>query len=230
MKKLLFIAAILFVCCTSRNELEKTLYNYVQNPNVDLKYKLISYTIDTITVEKKIDGQQLFGIEPDKEKFLDLRNQEFKDFGRDAKYEEQIMRGELKDASEWCTLLRINTEKADFLLQNWDQVTATSYEYIYLTLWYGIRKARFVGSEQIESSFNEILENVVANKDEYKLINKIQNSPKDSILYFSVLHKYSIFNPLVDKRVDLTDSLIIAPNMEILKKEDKTNFFETLIH
>jgi hypothetical protein len=46
------------------------------------------------------------------------------------------MHGELKDASPWCTKIRIMTEKADSLMNVWNDVTTDSYEYNHLIAFY----------------------------------------------------------------------------------------------
>ena len=114
----------MFSC--SKSPIEQSLEKYVvdRTDGVDMKYKLKDYHfIDTITVQKMMDSLSikltLITQEPNLEEFKNKRDQEFKQFRDNVPdYEEKVMRGELKDASDWCTEIRIITEKADSIIAN----------------------------------------------------------------------------------------------------------------
>lgn len=222
MKKILFFAfAVLFLCGCSESQIEQSLKKYVIDHanGVDVKYRLISYEfIDTVTVKDMIDSLSsvlpIMESEPQLDDFIKKRNQEFEDFRKGENYEEKIMSGELKDASEWCTEIRIITEKADSLIENWDKVTKYSYDYNYLYWWYMKRAAEFYQFEyDLSSDINSSFHSVEKGKDKFKELNSILNSPKDSVCGYTVLHKYSINNPITSSKTNISNKVYFDSNM-----------------
>jgi hypothetical protein len=236
MKKLVFLLTILFFCGCSKSPLEQSLEKYVidRADGIDMKYKLISYDyIDTLTVKNMIDSISeelpIMKSNPDLEDFKKKRNQEFVEFRTDPNYEEQIMRGNLKDASDWCTEIRVITEKADSLISNWNKVDRYSYDYNYLYWWYQKRSADFNMYDydlagQINTAFNIIKES----KEKFNLLSSLLDKPKDDVYFYVVSHTYSIINPLIKKKITQTDNVYFDANHNYVKYESDTNFNDIL--
>lgn len=236
MKKLVFLLTILFFCGCSKSPLEQSLEKYVvdRSNGIDMKYKLISYNyIDTLTVKNMIDSISaelpIMKSDPDLADFKKKRNQEFVEFRTDPNYEEQIMRGRLKDASDWCTEIRIITEKADSLISNWDKVDKYSYDYNYLYWWYQKRASEYNMydydlAEQINTAFNIVKES----KEKFEQLSSLKGKPKNEIFSYVVTHTYSIFNPLIEKKITQTDNVYLDENMNLIKYDKTTGLDDIL--
>jgi len=222
MKNLFVVLLITTMFSCSKSPIEQSLEKYVVDraDGIDVKYKLKDYHfIDTITVQKMKDSLSikltLITQEPNLDEFKNKRDQEFKQFrDNDPDYEEKVMRGELKDASDWCTEIRIITEKADSIIANWDKVDRFSYDFNYLTWWYMKRTAEFYEfdyklASDIDKAFNMIQES----KNDFEQYEIIKNSPKDSVIDYVVLHTYSIYNPLIKSKIEQTDHVYFDSNM-----------------
>ncbi len=127
------------------------------------------------------------------------------------------MTGELKDASPWCTEIRLITERADSLIANWDKVNCYSYEYNYLTWWYLKRSAQYYN---YSSSSGYRLEQTEKLKDTYEEVNELLTQNKEDIHSYFITHKYTIYNPLFKMRVPITDYLYFDKDMQLLRKAD----------
>lgn len=203
---------------------------------VDVKYKLISYNIiDTLTIGEAIDSFSLNLPIIEKENIEDfkkLRNQEFQDF-RDPGYEEDVMHGKLKDASEWCTEIREITEKSDSIISVWDKVTKYSYDYNYLHWWYLRRAAEYYEYDyELRSNINQAFDLVVQSKKQFEDINKLLSfNPQDKYGYI-VIHKYSIHNPFVNNRIEIVNKVYLDNDMNYIKHEtmsDLGDFMKQII-
>lgn len=223
---------LLLVSCKSQTDaiIESNLEKYVveRAGEVDVKYKLVDYTVvDTLTVQSEIDRWSplldRICFDVDIEDFKKKRNQEFVSFRNDPDYEEKVMRGSLKDASPWCTEIRVITEKADSLIANWDNVSKYSYDYQYLCAYYTDRAASFYGVSEVD-----IIDFFKENKDAFIFMESSHKMPKDSIVGYNVIHKYSVHNPVLDKRIELKDSVNMDGSFKIKKITDKTNVFSLL--
>lgn len=202
----------MFSC--SKSPIEQSLEKYVveRADGVDMKYKLKDYHfIDTITVQKMMDSLSikltLITQEPNLEEFKNKRDQEFKQFRDNVPdYEEKVMRGELKDASDWCTEIRIITEKADSIIANWNKVDRFSYDFNYLSWWYTKRSAEFYEFDyKLTSDIDKAFRMVQESKNDFEQYEKIKNSPKDSVIDYVISHTYSIYNPLIKSKIEQTD-------------------------
>lgn len=237
MKKLLFITLTILLlpgCSNKNSKIEDELERYVVDMSElgsvakhKLQYKLIDYRIiDTITIAKLIDSLSKDATIPDKkitlEEFKELRDQEFVKFRLDTLYEERIMKGDLKDASPWCTELRIITEKADSLIENYDKITNFSYDYNYLYWWYQKRRAQYYNfNYELKSNIENIFKHVIEAEDNFKLLDSLQTSNKDDVWEYVILHDYSIHNPLFDKKVELSHNVYLNKNYDF--KRYKSN-------
>ena len=179
MKKLLIIPLIL-LCGCSQSPIEKSLASYVSERDPRIDYKLTSYTVvDTITVGSLRDslGNTLITTEPDKDKFMKLRNQEWNELRKDSTYEYSVMEGDLKDKSEWCTTIRLITNRADSLLNNWDEVDKYSYELNYLTWWDNDRAAQFYRyDDRLRNEISGLKEYVLKNQSNYSQFNDLRGN------------------------------------------------------
>lgn len=223
MKNIICIVLLfVFLASCSKNQIEQSLEKYVvdRGDGIDLNYKLEKYYfIDTLTVKKITDSLSLqlapIVVEPDLADFKKKRNQEFRDYRYDdLDYEEKIMSGELKDASEWCTEIRIITERADSIIAAWDKVNKYSYDYNYLFWWYMRRTAEFYDFDyKLSSDINQTYDMIIENKEKFDLYNSLVNSSKDSIVEYVVSHEYSIYNPLIKSKVEQVDNVYFDSNM-----------------
>ncbi|MEQ3166066.1 hypothetical protein AAA214_23295 [Parabacteroides goldsteinii] len=214
MKNLLVILLMTTMFSCSKSPIEQSLEKYVveRADGVDMKYKLKDYHfIDTITVQKMMDSLSikltLITQEPNLEEFKNKRDQEFKQFRDNVPdYEEKVMRGELKDASDWCTEIRIITEKADSIIANWNKVDRFSYDFNYLSWWYTKRSAEFYEFDyKLTSDIDKAFRMVQESKNDFEQYEKIKNSPKDSVIDYVISHTYSIYNPLIKSKIEQTD-------------------------
>ena len=231
------ILIVLMTSCGSKDSktIKNALKNYVtkRSDNFDVKYKLKSYRIiDTITYGEATallrEKLPIVGEKVTLEEFKEQRNREFKEFRASyPNYENEVMRGGLKDASPWCTKIRIVTEKADSLMNVWPQVTSDSYDYNYLTAFYLQRMCQFYGmNEQYETA--AILEKIEASKKDFdELAIFAQRNPSE-IQSFKVEHEYSIYNPLAGKRIDLKDVVSFDKDWNYISDENMNNLLEFL--
>lgn len=239
---IVLIALALVSCAKEETPLEKTLRSYVEKGGngVDVKYELIGYQLkDTILLSQQTDSvlailQKTLGKDGLKkgslEDFKKDRNREFKEF-RFAGYEKDVMTGKLKDASEWCTEIRIVTEKADSLIQNWDKVSDYSYEYYYLRWWYLNRMVNFYKSSfdySYRSKVEKAFKSVAKLKPSFAEYNRLKELPQDSIVYITCSHTYSIFNPMLDKRISSRNKVYLDKNLNYIKKETDMSFGEMM--
>ena len=232
-KSLLIVAVVILSGCHSESPIEKVLRENIEQKEANLNYKLISCTVvDTIDVGKRIAELvevglplQTMGSNMTKEKFEQLRNQEFKEFRSDTTYERKVMTGELKDASEWCTEIRERTEYADSVLSNWDSIDKTDWKFISAIGWYNLRAQQFYynnSNEWLSLSVAEMEEN----KPTYIEYISLKDAPMDSVIYLAVEHKYKIYNPIVKDNVELCDSVTITTDNKIVSIDNKTDFVE----
>lgn len=221
---ILFFASLTFVSCGRKSEIEKRLEAHVieQGNGIIKDYNLKSIDIDTITVGGRI--KQLSteldwaDVEPDSSVLRTLRNRDFIEFHYfNPNYEEQVMRGEYKDASEWCTELRVVTEKADSLLAAWPTVKKYNYDYLWLIAWYGDRKEQYYGIDDSWSMHPTVEEQKAALNE----MAGLQTAQSDSIVGYDVVHKYSIVNPLLNNAtVNISQKVRFDRNLNILSSEN----------
>ena len=237
MKNLLVILLMTTMFSCSKSPIEQSLEKYVVDraDGVDMKYKLKDYHfIDTITVQKMMDSLSikltLITQEPNLEEFKNKRDQEFKQFRDNVPgYEEKVMRGELKDASDWCTEIRIITEKADSIIANWNKVDRFSYDFNYLSWWYTKRSAEFYEFDyKLTSDIDKAFRMVQESKNDFEQYEKIKNSPKDSVIDYVISHTYSIYNPLIKSKIEQTDHVYFDSNMKYKSYVSKTNMTDLL--
>lgn len=234
MKRILFVILTLgsLAACSNKNsEIEKKLKDYaIEKSNGMIKdYSLQSLSVDTVTVGALMDSlaiqlDQLNQAKVSKEDFIILRDREFKDFrSRTPEYEEAIMTGELKDASEWCTLLRVNTEKADSLIANWDSLPKYSYDMLYLIGWYADRSNNYYYSDN-DWELSSLIEELKPVFDKY---DSIKGLPKDSVLNYLVNYEYTFTNPLLDNaKVRVHNIAEFDPSLNIISVESIDSSFD----
>lgn len=220
-KYLFLIAAVAMVSCGESDEIKKKLKDHViENSNGMIKhYKLLSIAIDTVTAGDRVDSlaKELEWAEgsPDIETLTVLRNQEFTVFrASDPDYEAKVMTGELKDASEWCTLIREITEKADSLIAVWPTVKEYNYDYLWLLTWYiGRSENYFEGDDSWE--MNKIVE---SHKEDLMEIERLSAYSPDSIIGYDVIHKYAIKNPLLyNMEVNIKENVFFDTDLNIVR-------------
>jgi len=231
------IMITLVTSCSTKDSktIKNALKSYVtkRSDNVDVKYKLKSYrVIDTITYGEAVallrEKLPIVGEKVTLEEFREQRNREFKEFRASLPdYENEIMRGELKDASPWCTKIRIVTEKADSLMNVWPQVTSDSYEYNYLIAFYLQRMCQYYGmKEQYEAE--AILEKIEASKKEFDELAVFAKRNPSEVQSFKVEHEYSIYNPIVRKRIDFKDVVSFGKDWNYISDENQNELLEFL--
>lgn len=233
MKKLFLvaIATILYACSHQNSEIENKLKDYaVEKSNGMIKdYSLQTLSIDTITVKVLMDSlglqlNQLNKGKVSKENFVVLRNREFTDFRSSTPgYEEAIMTGELKDASEWCTLLRVNTEKADSLIAIWESLPEYSYDMLYLIGWYADRANNYYNNDnswELSSLIQEL-------KPVFDKYNSIKDLPQDSIVNYCVDYEYIFTNPLLNNtKVKFHNLAMFDPSLNLISVETVNSSFD----
>lgn len=238
MKKLNLSLLVLAGLTSCSNPIETALKNDIKGSAIEAasSYKLVKYEItDTVTVadrikmlEEKLPILRLAS-DIDFSEFVKMRNQEFKEFRSDTTYEEKIMRGEYKDASPWCTELREVTETADSLLANWED-SKNSWDAKRAYLFYLTRSSQFYDNATYPESWRQsILLEMDNSKPLYDELQSINNAPSDSSLYITLLHTYSLENPKLKKRLELTDSVAMDLQFNIIGKESKTDSFDMLL-
>ncbi len=205
--------------------MEQSLRKYVEDRSegFNIKYKLVGYTVDTVTVAQMVDSllEELPFIEDEKdslEGFRKKRNWELELFERVVpNFEERMMRGDLKDATSYHTELREATEMADSLMEHWDDVTIYSWEYNYV-LWRYYKKV-FEDSrlDEYREASTATLDYIKNNKDKFDLLNGLLPDRDSGKVYrYVVHHRYSIFNPLFNTRVPMTDRVYFDEDMNYL--------------
>lgn len=241
--KTIIMYATLFVigisinsCQTKKSELEQKLENYVIARSGDkCRYKLISYeTVDSVTngmIKDSLENDlKLICIEkPTIEEFKKYRNQEFKVFRREPSYEYDVMKGKLKDASDWCKEIRIITETADSLIKIWDNVDPYSYDMNRIVIWYMHRAANFYNIEQKYKLQN--LKDIIESEQTRKLFTDYHlYKEKDSneIFEYHVTHTYSFYNPLLKNNITETDLVYFDKNHNFIKSEMRNNILDLI--
>lgn len=232
---ILLLLSVMLSC--SKSPIEQSLEKYVVDraEGIDVKYKLKDYHfIDTVTVQNMLDSLSIkltfISCEPNIDDFKEKRDQEFKKFrDNDPDYEDKVMRGELKDASDWCTEIRKITERADSLIDNWEKVDRFSYDYNYLNWWYTKRQSEFYQFDyKLSSNIDEIFDMIQNSRSMFDLYNKLKYSPKDSIVNYVVSHTYSIFNPMVNSNIEKNDWVYFDSNLKYKSCVSKTNMTDLL--
>lgn len=199
-------------------------------------YKSSGYEItDTVRVKDRIAELKgniaLLDIVDDLnyDKFVEMRNQEFKEFRSDTTYEEAVMNGRLKDASPWCTEIRVVTETADSIIASWNNDTPHTWDAMRTYMFYLTRRSQYYDSDRYDEDWRKsIMEEVDGLKPLFDELQALKSAPADSLLYFNVLHKYSVVNPLFDKRFEFTDSVAVDFNNNVLGSEHKTDVGDLL--
>lgn len=226
-----YLLVPLLVCAACTNNPYKDLENAIKSEilaDADVKlekYKTESLSfVDTVTVAKRKSEIEKelspFYVEKNLDEFTERRNQEFKVFRRDPSYEEAIMRGNLKDASPWCTELRVVTEKADSLIANWDKVSSYDYEYMYLNIWYINRAQKFYDTEY-QYATRTFLEELPSHKSSAEELKELSNKRDDEVLNYVANYVYSFYNSFVQSKVRVSTNVTLSPDLEIIKIEDE---------
>lgn len=230
MKRLLYLLPIILLASCAGNpykDIENTLKAKVFDAAGDMplkRYKTESITfIDTVTVEERLaeieSELEPFYVKKDRKDFTKKRNQEFKEFRLDPSYERDVLRGKLKDASPWCTEIRLITEKADSLLNNWDKVSPYDYDYMYLNIWYLNRALHFYGTPS-RYAIEALLEDLPNHKkaaDQYKALS---STPKNWIVYYKVKYVYSFFNPIIKTNVRVSRIATYSGKMNFVEMDE----------
>lgn len=200
MKKLLLIAiAALTLAACSSDPIEQKLASYVP---AEAGYKFKSYNvIDTLTNAEVADSlRNLYAVgeKVSLDEFKKQRDREFKDFRYNMPtYEEDVMRGELKDASPWCTEIREVTELADSLISVWDNVKAEDYEYNCFEAWYLARGAHYFGWADA-AKWDAFSDMVKAGRNDFALLRRLSEAVPSGVHGYRVKHEYSVANPIVE--------------------------------
>lgn len=236
-KTLLAAIAVIVAFSSCESSMEKILRNNVESrfKDIDVKYKLMSVLPnDTVTAPKRVKALEaeigwLKGIcdTLSYDGFKGLRDQEFKVFRRDSTYEDKIMHGEYKDASPWCTELRERTETADSILANWNTINSDSWEIASFVGWATIRYVQFYNNRPHEW-YQKAIEELSESKPKYEELTAISSAPADSVVYYTYTHKYSLYNPALEKRVNMIDSVAISPDNIILGSETSVDLEQAL--
>lgn len=208
------------ISCGENDEIKKRLKEHViENSDGKIKdYKLVSVSIDTVTAGDRVDSLtkelKWADITPDLEVLKSLRNQEFKVFrASNPEYENAVMNGELKDASEWCTLIRKVTEKADSLIDVWSTVNKYNYDYLWLITWYGDRSEQYYG----EDDSWDMSGLVESHKEDLVELARLSVANPDSIIGYDVEHRYTIKNPLFNNiEVNINEKVFFDTDLNII--------------
>lgn len=237
--KWLVASFVSVICCSAvsctKNPVEQELKEYVERAagGVEVKYKLIGYhIIDTVTYAEAVDSlKKTLFVFDDKlplEEFRAIRNWEFRMARTDGltNYEEEIMRGSLKDASPFYTELREVTEMADSLIGVWDSVDVYTYGYNYVRLWQMKRVLSYLHRHEYE--VDELFDKVKKDKPLYEELSLLRKQSAANIFEYRVEHQYSIFNPLFNKRIEMSNLVTFSGGLKYKKHESLGNFVDML--
>ena len=205
-----FLSAYMLIgCSTNRSHISSELKNYVLNNHDQSKkidYKLVSFDIVDTLYNKDLmasfDNELHCGfLCPDKDiqSVKDMKNND-------------MLIDYLKDLGD----LEIdeNIAAVDSLLKNWDKVTRYSYTLNYLTLWFGNKEDDMLGVDYDKDENRFIW--LIQNKDKYELADSITHcNPKD-LYAFKVMHRYSIFDPMLQKRIETLDEVLLDKNLNYM--------------
>lgn len=247
MKKILFllVASItisgLSSCSTDRYKEQLKQYVITKADGADINYKLISLeVIDTIYIGERIDSIELrmqnsFGINKamryTKDNYKEYRDREFMVFNENMNnYEEDVLRGKLKDAFPWYTEIREITETADSLLANWDKVDQYSYEFNRTLVWYSIRMFQFYNRNDENITVGKyLLDEIITNKSLFtERDSLLKLNARENIYKIKVRHKYSILNPLFNKRLELKSLTYFDKDGKLLETEDENSISDLI--
>lgn len=222
------VSFAMFSCQKERPEIAKIkkelqssieLESLYENPN----YKIISLNcLDTILVADTIKGAteilEKVWEEPNLLDFRAYRNFDFLVRDNPQQYEYDIMQGELKDASPYCTELRINTLKRDSIIEHWNEIKKYDYEYIYQT-WLGIQRLygfTYNNSGAEYQSATSIVETMPKVKELSEFYNEYKEKDPNTIFGYRYLHCYSIDEPLLNGRIKMNDIVIVDADYNII--------------
>ena len=217
MKKIFIFAFFAFASCTGDNRIEKALENYVvehsEVSSDDLDYKLVSYNvIDTLTNKDVLDSlesillrEAFLWTEPSKDSLLKIKSTQFPDYF--MQYEESF--AEVKK----------HRDVIDSLIAKWEDVTPYSYELNYESVWPTLAKCTIYDIEPGEY-FSEHFNGMVENESVYRTADSLSRFTPDDIFGYQIEHKYSIINPLLDKKVNITNIVILDKDLNFVSSEN----------
>jgi hypothetical protein len=145
------------------------------------------------------------------------------DVYREPGYEEEVMRGSLKDASEWCTEIRRRTETADSLLSRWETVGKYNYDYINAKCWYMWRVFDYDDDYEMKTVMKMVLDSLKEDETAIRAADAFSKADKDSVVGYKVLHSYSIKNPLFKKDITMTDEVELSTDLRVVSCETKAD-------
>ena len=216
----------LVISCVEKNPVENILESYVKEKagGFDfgkMDYKLENYSmLDSVTNKDLLDSLEtdlvcnaFVWYEPSKDSLLAIRNTKFPAYV-------------LNDQDN---VAMIDQHKAivDSLLSVWDDVTPFSYELNYVANWFTVAKCAFYGIEpgdRISEHFNYMVEN----KDTYRQADSIYKQNPDDVYAYKILHNYSIFNDIFNKRVSISNIVFLDKDMQY-KSSETTNTIEDML-
>ena len=221
-----FLLFPFFLSCTEKSPIEKVLESYVKEKAGNFDYDKMDYKLDNYTMLGPVTNKEILDsleidlvnnafvwYEPTKDSLLAIRNTEFPAYA-------------LNDEDD---VAMIEQHKAiiDSLFGVWDNVTPFSYELNYVTNWFTVAKCAFYGIEpgdRISEHFNYMVEN----KDTYRLADSIYRQNPDDVYAYKVLHNYSIFNDFFNKRVNISNIVLLDKDMQY-KSSETVNSIEDMI-
>lgn len=220
----LLLSVIVALCsCSEKSKMESALKDYVINQagpmSEKIKYELDSYNVtDTIKASDRLNALRMEILEngslwddATKDSLLKIR---------DTKFPEFLMEG--------YTLEIINKHKqtVDSLVNKWDSVSVYSFALNYEEIWFFSMDLKACGSDV--SKYEEAMNWMVENKEKYEEAETISKKDPSEVFGYRVEHSYSIFNPLLDKNVNITNIVILDKDLKYVSSENANSFDDIL--
>ena len=220
MKKVFIFAALALVSCyggksDSDNNLEMALEGYVvkqagpMSDNID--YHLVGYVItDTLKASDRLSALRMEILEngnlwddATRDSLLKIRDTEFPD---------DLLEGES------LNVINRHRQAVDSLVAVWDKVSSYSFALNYEEAWFFATYMKANGCDIDE--YDTPLKWMEDNRDKYDEAERICQLDPESTYGYRVEHDYTIFNPLLDKKVNIKNVVIFDKDMNFVSSEN----------
>jgi len=220
MKRTLIIIAALLILASCGSKEKEALKNTIPQ-EMGYKYKdhRIVQTLTNKDVADSIRDHYAVTEKEPLEEFKEKRNREFEVFRyMEPNYEEDVMRGSLKDASEWCTEIREITELADSLIAVYDKVSGDDWAYNRFQAWYLARGAKYFGWSDADK-WKEYSLAVKNDKKGFELLKKVAAADPNGVYGYRVIHDYTVKNPILENgdRIIMQDAVTVDKDWNVVE-------------
>lgn len=215
MKKIFIFALVVNIFCSCNNQnggnsIEQTLKDYViskAGPMSDkIDYKLISYEItDTIKAADRLNQLRIEILENGnlcdeitKESLLSIKNTEL--VGIDE------------------GLLKRHQQTIDSLIAIIDDVSPYSFQLNFEDAWF---YAMYLSSNGKDiSDLEDSMDWMNENRDKYEEAETVSKIRPDEIYGYRIEHEYTIFNPILNKNVNIKNIVILNKDIQFVSSEN----------